>query len=147
MTTKLKKKTKKSGKSSNLFERSTFWTEFSAETDIFTDQSKFPDWIFDFREELLVKLSPTARRVCRWLKGTVDFKIKYPIEIDDKWKFADIYIPSKRTVIVFLSSHKEFANICHKTPERASFFSDRFRVVEFYEYHDFEYLKQKLELQ
>lgn len=82
-----------------------FWIEFASETDIFTNGILFPDWIFDFREELLTKLSPTVKKVCRVLKGIVDFKIKYPVEIDGKWKFADIYIPSLKTVIVCLSSY------------------------------------------
>ncbi|MGJ7024998.1 hypothetical protein [Petrimonas sulfuriphila] len=127
-----------------------FWTEFAIESDIFTDERKFPDWVFDFRESHLVKLSPTMKKLCRNLKSLgVGFKIKYPVKVFDKWKFADIYIPKMNTVILVLSSYNEFSKPCCNKSDRAEFFSDKFRVVELYEYNatDMNVLKNVLKLQ
>lgn len=137
----------KKSKYSNRNDKNSFFTEFAVETDILTAENSFPDWIYDFREELLTKLSPSMKKVCRNLKNLeVGFKIKYPVEIFGKWKFADIYIPKKKTVIIVTSSFKHQHHPCNVLPERAEFFKDRFRVIDLYEYNagDVDYLKKRL---
>ena len=129
-----------------LSSRRTFYDDFAEELDIFTDEVKHPEWVYRFREDILSKLSPTVRRVARMLHGRVNFKIKYPVEMNGKYKFADIYIPHTNTVIVCLSSHNEFGNICCKTPEKTNHFSERFNVVEVFEYTTSEDIDNKLNL-
>lgn len=127
-----------------------FFEEFSTETDIFSEIQEYPDWVFDFREEQLSKLSQTNKKLCRNLKSLkIGFKIKYPVKIFDKWKFADIYIPKYNTVVLVLSSYKEFKKIAHQSSDRANFFKDKFKVIELYEYNasDIEVLKTALKLQ
>ena len=126
--------------------KSGFYEEFCEELDIFTDENKHPEWVYRFREDILSKLSPTVRRVSRTLHGRVNFKIMYPVEINGKYKFADIYIPHLNTVIVCLSSHKEFGNICCKTPEKTNYFSEKFNVIEVYEYFTTDEIASKLNL-
>lgn len=144
--TEPKRKSKNRSKVSTKLD---FFTEFAVETDIFTDERLFPDWIFYFREEHLTKLSNPMKKLCRNLKSLgVEFKIKYPIKILDKWKFADIYIPKTKTVILVLSSYKEDFRPIGVTPDRSLFFKDMFKVIELYEYNvsDIEILKKRLKL-
>ncbi|HBG40949.1 MAG TPA: hypothetical protein DDW85_06005 [Porphyromonadaceae bacterium] len=147
MRGKKSQKGKKSKKTKKKVADNDFFTQFAVETDIFLEKNPYPDWVFDYREGQLMKLSPNLKKVCRNLKAlNVEFKIKYPVKIFDKWKFADIFIPSKKTVIVLLSSYKEFKEVCCKTPDRVKFFEDRFCVVEMYEYNagDIDYLTDAL---
>lgn len=144
------RKSNYSKRTTNRKSKNDFFTEFAVETDIFTEENSFPDWIYDFREDLLTKLSPSMKKVCRNLKNLeVGFKIKYPVEIFGKWKFADIYIPKKKTVIIVTSSFKHQHHPCNVLPERAEFFKDRFRVIDLYEYNagDVDYLKKRLMVQ
>lgn len=117
--------------------REKFLIEFASEIDLYSDGSKYPEWVFEYREELLLKLSPNLMKICSKLKDSgYDFKIKYPVLIDGKYKFADIYIPRKRTVIVMLSYYKEGYKPIWSTSDKSSFFKDRFHVIECYEFED-----------
>lgn len=107
--------------------RITIYEEFCVEMDLFSTEQTFPDWIFDFRENHLSKVSNKLIKFCRKLKQNgIEFKILYPMEIYGKWKFADVYIPSKRTVVM--------VNTLPHSPgylsQRASFFLDRCKVYE-----------------
>lgn len=119
----------------HINKREEFLNEFCNEIDLYSEYKKFPDWIDLYREELFCKLSTNFMKICRILKDNhIEFKIKYPIEIDHKWKFADIYIPKKRTVIVVLNSKKEFYKPMWSRSNKSDFFRDRMKVVECYEY-------------
>lgn len=108
-----------------------FWDDFAAELDIFDSPFEFPAWIFDFRDGLIRKVSPELKRICRWLKGTnLEFKIKWPIAIDEKWKFADVYFPQQRTVLMVTNVMALGSRPCWMLSERAEFFKGRFRVIE-----------------
>lgn len=121
-----------------------FLVEFANEIDVFDSEKSFPEWIIQYREQQIGKVSKFQREICEYLRESgVKFKFKYPIEIDGKYKFADFYIPKKRTVILLLSSFIEFNRMCSKDAERTEFFKDRFKVVELYEY-DKEAFKEKL---
>lgn len=71
-----------------------FCEEFATELDIFDSTLSIPAWTFDYRDYLICKISPELRKICRKLKTLgLNFKIKWPVEIDGKWKFADVFFP------------------------------------------------------
>lgn len=85
--------------------KSRFFDNFAAELDIFDTAQTFPSWIFEYREGQLRKLSPELRRVSYYLREVgLTFKIKWPIEVRGKWKFADIYFPSKHTIVTLTNA-------------------------------------------
>lgn len=108
-----------------------FFLDFAAEIDLFDSTLNVPEWVFDYRDDLLRKLKPEFRRICRRLKELgLEFKIKWPVEIFGRWKFADIIFPKQRTVLV-VTNEMETASKPHwMRSDRAEFFADRFRVVE-----------------
>ena len=110
--------------------RQRFVDEFSAEIDLFDVPGHLPSRIFRFREDQLRKLSPELRKICRALKDLgLSFKIKWPIRIDDEWKFADVYFPKNRTVLIVSNPITNFRPLGLPS-YRAEFFSKHFRVVE-----------------
>lgn len=107
-----------------------FIEDFAVELDMFDSTLGVPEWTFDYREALLRKLSPELRKICRALKEyRLTFKIMYPIEINSKWKFADLYFPKHRTVLIVSNPMSNFRPAGLQS-DRAEFFADRFRVVE-----------------
>lgn len=109
--------------------------EFAEEIDLFCLETSFPEWIIQYREEILNKIGRDFRKICRKLKDSdIRFYIKYPVEIDGKWKFADVYIPKSSTVVLLLSDKDLIGHPCSMKSEREQWFSDRFRVVGVY--HD-----------
>lgn len=114
----------------NKKRKGSFYEEFASELDIFDSTLGVPEWAFGYREELIRKLTAQTKSVCRFVKGLgLNFKIKWPIEINGTWKFADLYFPKQRTVIVINNPMKDFRP-CGLPSDRAEFFKDRFRVVE-----------------
>lgn len=112
-----------------------FFVEFAEEIDLFCLETKLPEWIIQFREEILKKIGRDFRKICRKLKDSdVKFYIKYPVEIDGKWKFADVYIPKGKTVLLLLSDKDLIGHPCNMRPDKERWFEDRFRVVGVY--HD-----------
>lgn len=104
------------------------YEEFCQEMDLFSDNQPYPDWVFDFREEHLSKISSNLIKFCRKLKSAkVEFKILYPMQIFGKWKFADVYIPKHRTVVMVTTRPHPAAWLT----DRARFFQDRYKVYEF----------------
>ncbi len=107
--------------------RISVYEEFCQEMDLFIENQPFPDWIFDYREHHLSKISSKLIKFCRKLKSAkVNFKILYPINIFGKWKFADIYIP-KRKIVVMVTTYPHLAGWL---TERARFFEEMFKVYE-----------------
>lgn len=107
-----------------------FWEEFASELDLLSSPADYPDWIFNYRDELIAKTSPELKKICRRLKDYgLDFKIKWPIVIDGKWKFADVYFPRQNTVLI-LGNPMSNMRPCGQLSYRAEFFKDRYRVVE-----------------
>lgn len=121
----------KEKKQSKKRKTDSFWEEFAAELDIFDLALDIPAWTFDYREDLIHKISPELRKICRKLKSIgLNFRIKWPVEIDGKWKFADVFFPRQRTVLM-VANAMELAGRPHwMLSDRAEFFRDRFRVVE-----------------
>lgn len=103
------------------------YEEFCQEMDLFSESQLFPDWIFDYREHHLSKISAKLIKFCRKLKFTnVNFKILYPVNIFGKWKFADVYIPKCKTVVMVTT----YPHPAGWLTLKASFFAKRFNVIE-----------------
>lgn len=108
-----------------------FCEEFAAELDIFGSTLGIPAWTFDYRDDLIRKIGPELRKICRKLKSLgLNFKIKWPVEIDGKWKFADIFFPKQRTVLMVTNAMAIGCRPHWMLSDRAEFFRDRFRVIE-----------------
>lgn len=107
--------------------KASIYEELCQEMDLFSDTQPYPDWVFDFREQHLSKISSKLIKFCRKLKAAnVEFKILYPMQIFGKWKFADIYIPQRKTVVMVTAYPHSAAWLT----ERARFFQDRCKVYE-----------------
>lgn len=122
----------KSHKKSNFRPRKLqFFEEFAAELDIFDSTLDIPAWTFDYRDDLIRKICPELKKICRCLKRRgLSFKIKWPIEIDGKWKFADVFFPRQRTVLMVTNAMALSGRPHWMLSDRAEFFKARFRVVE-----------------
>lgn len=113
-----------------MTKKESFFMEFAPEIDIFDELSAFPEWIYDYREDILCRVTRNFRVLCQNLKiNGYRFKVKYPVCIDGKWKFADIYIPDYSVVVVLRTDKEEIGLPCHSSTDRERWFSDRFRVV------------------
>lgn len=108
-----------------------FLAEFSSELDIFDSSLDIPAWTFDYRDDLIRKISPELKKICRALKDLgLSFKIKWPVEIDGKWKFADVFFPRQRTVLMVTNAIAVSGRPYWMLSDRAEFFRDRYRVIE-----------------
>ena len=126
--------TRGSGKTRKGSRRNTknedFFLEFANEIDLFSLQKSFPEWIYDYREDILHRVRKEFRVMCQFLKDAgVVFYIKYPIEIDGKWKFADVFIPKGRIVVLLLNDSETIGLPCHSKTDREIWFSDRYRTI------------------
>lgn len=123
------KKKRKSKEKKNFL--TSFCEEFAVELDIFDSPLDIPTWTFDYRDDLIRKISPELRKICRKLKTLgLNFKIKWPVEIDGRWKFADVLFPRQRTVLMVTNAMALSCRPHWMLSDRAEFFRDRFRVVE-----------------
>lgn len=121
-----------------------FCEEFATELDIFDSTLSIPAWTFDYRDDLIHKISPELRKICRKLKTLgLNFKIKWPVEIDGRWKFADVFFPRQRTVLMVTNAMAVGRRPHWMLSDRAEFFRDRFRVVEVETLED---LERKMDL-
>lgn len=123
-----KKKRKYKEKKNSL---TSFCEEFAVELDIFDSTLIVSAWIFGYRDDLIRKIGPELKKICRRLKSLgLIFKIKWPVEIDGKWKFADVFFPRQRTVLMVTNAMALGSRPHWMLSDRAEFFRDRFRVVE-----------------
>lgn len=123
-------KKKKQVKEAKLSKKESFFMEFAREIDIFTLQKSFPEWVYDYREDILHRVSKDFRLMCQYLKDAgISFYMKYPIEINGKWKFADVYIPDRRLVILLLNDKETIGLPCHSKTDREIWFGDRYRTI------------------
>lgn len=80
------------GKAKNNRVKAGFYEEFAIELDIFDSTLNIPGWYFGKREDMIRKLTAETKRICRFVKSLgLEFKIKWPIEINGSWKYADLY--------------------------------------------------------
>ena len=121
-----------------------FFVEYCSEIDIFDSQTRFPEWIYDFREQNLHKIGKNFRLMCQVLKDEgFEFKVKYPIEVDGKWKFADAYFPKHNAVVLLMSERDYIGLPCWSKPDRELFFEGRCNVIAVLPY-EFSRLREKL---
>ena len=122
-------KRKKSSKE-RLTKKEAFFLEFSREIDIFGLQEHFPEWIYNYREEILSRVGCKFRVMCQFLKDAgIEFYIKFPIEINGKWKFADVFIPGREVVVLLLSERDMIGLPCHSKTDKELWFSCRYKTV------------------
>lgn len=121
-----------------------FFLDFAPEIDIFDTDLRVPSWVFAYREKQIRKISPELRRICYDLKSRgLTFKIKWPVEIDGHWRFADVIFPRQRTVLM-VANPMSLVGLPHwMLSDRAEFFSKHFRVVEVETLED---LQRKIEM-
>lgn len=122
--------TRKDGKSAQELINREFFECFSQEIDISADKGRFPEWVYDFREKSLTRQGRTFLQLCHTLKdGGVKFKIKFPLQIDGKWKFADILIPQKHIVVMLIQDHDTIGLPCHSKTDKELRFGNKFRTL------------------
>ena len=108
-----------------------FLADLATELDIFDSTQSLPQWAFGYRDDLIRKIGPELKKICRKLKSLgLNFKIKWPVEIDGKWKFADVFFPKQRTVLMVTNAMAVGCRPHWMLSDRAEFFRDRFRIVE-----------------
>jgi hypothetical protein len=111
--------------------RELFFDNFADEIDIFDSPTSYPDWILRIREEQLAKITPCLQNFSARLKSYgLNFKIKQPLCVDGKYKFADIYLPDINTVLMQTSMYTNFRPV-GLLSERAESFRRDFTVYEF----------------
>lgn len=122
---------KKVGQRKQKFsKKESFFMEFAAEIDLFPLSVSFPEWIYDYREDILNRVRSEFRVMCQILKDAgIKFYVKYLVEIDGKWKFADVYIPERRMVILIINDYETIGLPCHSKTNRELWFGDRFKTV------------------
>lgn len=117
-------------KEKKISKKESFFVEFAEEIDLFSLQKSFPEWVYDYREDILNRVRKEFRVMCQHLKDAgIKFYMKYPIEIDGKWKFADVFIPDKRLVVLLLNDVEMIGLPCHSKTNRELWFSDRYKTV------------------
>lgn len=89
---------------------------------------RLPEWVFNYRNDLLVNLLKRDYTLYDTLKeNEIPFKVKYPVYSNGKWKFGDVYIP-KYNLIVLIMNHEEiFSPVC-STFERTNHFKKYYKV-------------------
>lgn len=123
-------------------DRTSIYEEFCQEMDLFSDSQPYPDWVFDFREEHLSKISSKLIIFCRKLKkARIEFKILYPMNIFGKWKFADVYIPKVKTVVMVTTMPHPAGWLT----QRAQFFTDQCKVYELDGYESEDYISNLID--
>lgn len=110
--------------------KESFYNEFATELDLFSLYVSFPDWIYDFREKILFKIGKKFRVLCQNLKDAgVKFYIKYPIETDGQWKFADIYIPDSDLVVLLIRDYELIGLPCFSKTNREIWFGRSHKTI------------------
>lgn len=124
------KSRRKRKKERKMSKKESFFMEFAAEIDLFALQDSFPEWVYDYREAILNKVDKGFRVMCQFLKDSgVRFYVKYPIEINGKWKYADAYLPDQKVVVLLLNDMETIGLPCHSKTDREIWFSDKYRTV------------------
>lgn len=77
-----------------------FLADLATKLDIFDSTQSLPQWAFGYRDDLIRKIGPELKKICRKLKSLgLNFKIKWPVEIDGKWKFADVFFRDRFRIV------------------------------------------------
>lgn len=77
-----------------------FLADLATKLDIFDSTQSLSQWAFGYRDDLIRKIGPELKKFCRKLKSLgLNFKIKWPVEIDGKWKFADVFFRDRFRIV------------------------------------------------
>lgn len=88
-----------------------------------------PDWVFDYREELIHKVTQNGKKLYAKLSEMgVDFKIRFPYKNLDKWKFADALLPKYKLIILLMNFRETVMPVCSMY-DRVGFFNDRYKCI------------------
>ena len=89
-----------------------------------------PDWVFDYREGQIHKITVPGKRLYEKLTDMgVDFKIKYPVRNMDKWKFADAFLPKHNLVIILMNFREASTTPAYETLDRKQFFDGKYKCL------------------
>lgn len=106
-----------------LERRLKFREEFCDELDISDMGIECPEWVYEYRAPLLDKISKPLKQLARLLKDCgIRFKMKCPLGVEGRWRFADIYVPDKDMVIM-ITSRKDSIAPSLFMDEKTEFFS------------------------
>ena len=62
-----------------------FLADLATKLDIFDSTQSLSQWAFGYRDDLIRKIGPELKKICRKLKSLgLNFRIKWPVEIDGK---------------------------------------------------------------
>ena len=115
--------------------RDRFLVDYSEEIELGSMKANLPEWVTLYRDKALYSIGDNFCQLCRTLKdGGVDFKVKYPVKVDNNWKFVDVYIPSMRTIVLLIQNHELMGLPCHSKTNREMFFGDRFKTLAIHTY-------------
>lgn len=88
-----------------------------------------PDWVFDYREELINKVTQNGKRLyAKLFEMGLDFKIRFPYNNLGKWKFADALLPKHNLIILLMNYRETVTSVCSMY-DRRSFFDDKYKCV------------------
>jgi len=99
--------------------------------NIYLDGKEYdlPDWVFDFREEQLYKITQPGKKLYAKLNEIgINFKIKYPFRNMGKWKFADALLPDKKLFIIIMNFKETVTSVCSMY-DRRNFFDGENKCV------------------
>ena len=112
----------------NTMKSDAFIKSFSKECYLDGAEYDLPDWVFDYREEFLSKPITRNKQLYQILQDNhIDFKIKYPVCSNGKWKFADVYLPKQNLVILIMNRQETLTPVCSMY-DRTEHFKDHHKV-------------------
>lgn len=107
-----------------------FLAKFEEELDISGEDRTLPGRIPYIREKLARIASKNFVKICQDLRDAgVRYKLRYPIEINDRWKFADIYIPDINAVVLYVNDNSTYEGAYERSLRRAPFFEKKYHVL------------------
>lgn len=76
------------------------------------------------------RIGKNFRLMCQILKDEgFDFKIKYPVENDGRWKFADAYLPKYNVCVLLMNEMAYIGLPCWSKSDRELFFEEKCSVI------------------
>lgn len=112
-----------------------FLKEYADAVDLRGDERIVPTWVYAYRNEILDRVGNNFQELCGVLRSAgIAFKVKYPILVDGKWKFADFMIPDGRIFVMLIQNYETIGLPCHSKTNRELAFGDNIRLVPIYVY-------------
>lgn len=110
-----------------------FREDFADELLFCDSEEKYPSWLGCYRDKAIANIDKHLADLCYVLKRSgVSFKIKYPILVNGRWKFADIYVDG--VVVLLIQDHETIGLPCHSKTDRELSFGDSCKVLPIHTY-------------